>query len=73
MVSLREYDFKDIASIIQYKKLQSPIDTYKELRDWGFHNLDFSVLLEGFGSAYGFEWLTTYFTEHQEELKDFFW
>lgn len=39
----------------------------------GFTNLDFSVLLEGFGSAYGFDWLSNYFTEHQDELKDFFW
>ena len=73
MVSLREYDFKDIASIIQYKKLRSPINTYKKLKKLGFTNLDFSVLLEGFGSAYGFDWLSNYFTEHQDELKDFFW
>ena len=73
MVSLREYDFKDIASIIKYKKLRSPINTYKKLKKLGFTNLDFSVLLEGFGSTYGFDWLSAYFTEHQDELKDFFW
>lgn len=73
MVSLREYDFKDIASIIRYKKLQSPINTYKKLKSWGFHSLDFSVLLEGFGSAYGFDWLSVYFEEHQEELREFLW
>lgn len=73
MLSLRDYDLDDIASIIKYKRLRSPIQTYKRLKQFGFETIDFSVLLEGFGSAYGFEWLERFYEENRDKLDGYFW
>ena len=71
MDSLRDRDLEDIGAIIQYKQYKSPIKTFKLLKKLGF-NVDFYVILEGFGKAYGMDWLETYFNENYEELSKLF-
>ena len=72
MLSLRDYDLDDITSIIKYKRLRSPFQLYKRLKKFGFDTIDFSVLLEGFGLAYGFEWLDHFYVENEAKLEGYF-
>jgi len=68
----REQDLKDIGMIIRYKHFTSPFLLFDWLKEEGFAQIDFSMLLEGFSYAYGMEWLESFYKENQEELKKFF-
>ncbi|MBG9367188.1 hypothetical protein I2503_03535 [Streptococcus mitis] len=72
MMSSREQDVLDIGKIIKMEKMTSPFETFRALKELGFENMDFSVLLEGFSYAYGLEWLESFFVENQEKLQRFF-
>lgn len=72
IMSSREQDVLDIGKIIKMEKMTSPFETFRALKELGFENMDFSVLLEGFSYAYGLEWLERFFVENQEKLQRFF-
>ena len=65
----REQDIKDAGNIINKEELTSPLFLVQELKEYGFE-IDISLLLEAFGSAYGMDWLADYYQKHQEEIID---
>lgn len=65
----REQDIKDAGNIISKEELTSPLFLVQELKEYGFE-IDISLLLEAFGSAYGMDWLADYYQKHQEEIID---
>lgn len=72
IISSREQDVLDIGKIIETEKITSPFEAFRVLKELGFENMDFSVLLEGFSYAYGLEWLEKFFVENQEKLQKYF-
>ena len=70
--SAREQDLKDIGMIIQHEDFKDPFELFKYLRQQGFSQMDFSMLLEGFSYAYGMEWLENFYREHENQLEELF-
>lgn len=68
LYSAREQDIEDAAYILRTRHISSPEQFRSLLESYGFQNIDESVLLEAFGVAYGMEWLSGYFREHEEEI-----
>lgn len=68
LISCREQDILDVASIIKAKAITDPIELSNVLFSYGFENIDESVLLEAFGRAYGMKWLESYYIEHEDEI-----
>lgn len=68
----REQDLKDIGLIIQYEDFKDPFELFERLRQQGFSQMDFSMLLEGFSYAYGMEWLEKFYKEHEKQLETLF-
>lgn len=72
MMSARKQDIQDIGEIIKSRNLESPILLCEKLKSFGFDSVDISVLLEGFGNAYGMEWLENYIKNNQNELISYY-
>lgn len=68
--SCREQDVLDVAAIIKKMKIASPDDLLEVLKNYGFGEVDESILLEAFGQAYGMEWLENYFRENEKKIID---
>ena len=68
----REQDLKDIGLIIQHEGFKAPFELVEQLRQQGFSQMDFSMLLEGFSYAYGMEWLENFYREHENQLEELF-
>ena len=68
----REQDLKDIGLIIQHEDFKDPFELFECLRQQGFSQMDFSMLLEGFSYAYGMEWLENFYREHENQLEELF-
>ena len=66
--SAREQDIRDVALILERLSIDSPEQFEKILNDYGFINIDESLILEAFGTAYGFEWLEKYYIENEEAI-----
>ena len=64
----RKKDLLDVADIIKLLKTEDPMGFSEELRKIGFAEIDGSLVLEAFGTAYGMDWLQEYFQEHAEEI-----
>ena len=68
LVSGRENDIKDVATIIKYLKIKN-VDTLKEkMSVFNFGDFDDAMLIESFGLAYGLDWLKDYYVAHEKEL-----
>jgi len=66
--SARAQDIRDVALILERLSIDSPEQFEKTLNDYGFINIDESLILEAFGTAYGFEWLEKYYIENEEAI-----
>lgn len=64
----RGKDLQDVADIIKLLKTEDPLAFSDELKKIGFAEVDGSLVLEAFGTAYGMDWLQEYFQEHAEEI-----
>lgn len=67
--SLREQDVQDIGKLINHFEIKDPDKLLEQLNEYNFHP-DFSVILEGFGYAYGIEFLVSYY-KRKEQTIDF--
>ncbi|MDR0481615.1 MAG: hypothetical protein LBH13_00405 [Cellulomonadaceae bacterium] len=68
-VAGRDQDQEDIATIIRYLDLREPPDLIGALESYGFYP-DEAAILDGFGDAYGFEWLETYYLRDENANAD---
>lgn len=68
--SARGQDIKDVAWIIRQQKEEDPIAFSDKLKEMGFAQIDESLILEAFGTAYGMEWLEKYYIENENAILD---
>ena len=68
LTSAREQDIKDVATIIHREKIATPDDLKTKMAEFGFDQIDESVLLEAFGEAYGIEWLEKYYIDNEDKI-----
>ena len=64
----REQDMRDIGSIIQKLQINDPDILENKLVQYGFGNIDESMVLEAFGIAHGMDWLEQYYIANQEKI-----
>ena len=69
LISSREQDIKNVASIILLQKSATPEDLKNKVSKYGFEDIDESVLLEAFGEAYGMDWLEKYYVENEDKFQ----
>lgn len=60
----REKDVEDIGLLIKVLNDKEPYDLKKRVDSYGFH-MDESILLEGYGNAYGFDWLVDFYKKNE--------
>lgn len=66
--SMRDQDINDIGKIIKELNIKNPKKLEKDLTNYGFKNVDISIILEGFAEAYGIEWLEKYYKKNQKDI-----
>lgn len=67
----RETDLEDVGLLISHLKEQDPIELLNKINNWDLFP-DASNLLEGFTRAYGMDWLTAYYSEHEGDINGLF-
>ena len=65
-LSDRRQDIQDVGEIIKKLGIKTPEDFYKIIKQYNFHSIDESLVLEAFGNAYGMKWLEDYYIQHIE-------
>ena len=68
--SSREQDLNDVAEIVKHENLQDPIELLQKLIKIEF-DIDISILLDVFGTAYGIDWLENYYKENESEISKY--
>ncbi|HHW95575.1 MAG TPA: potassium transporter peripheral membrane component [Mogibacterium sp.] len=66
--SARGQDIKDVADIIKLLKADDPLSFIENLQTLGFFEIDISLVLEAFGTAYGMSWLEKYYIDNEKAI-----
>jgi len=66
----REQNVDDIAHIVIKLNDTDPIGMARTLKTLGF-NPDISTLLDGYGRAYGMDWLEQYYVKNEKKIIEY--
>jgi len=71
LVSIREQDLKDVGTILKNDSNEQPFDLLSKLVGMGF-SIDISSVLDAYESAYGILWLDEFYSNNQDEMRNYF-